>query len=276
MNSSEKRLIKLLKRYKDKKDPWGLNIKTFEKAIKICLPLYEKYFKVRVFGTENIKDKSYIVTSNHSGQIPIDAILVGIAFALDENNPRVLRAMVDRFLVKLPFLGELSSQLGAILGDRKNANYLLQSGESLLVFPEGTKGISKNTSDFYKLQPFPNGFLKIAMQNKTPILPVAVIGAEEFYPYVYNVKFLAKLLKMPSFPITPLFPFMGLLGAIPMPSPVDIYIGKAISPPKNEDDILRVKQKTEKSIKEMIESGLAKRRPFSTKISTLLIDYDKK
>lgn len=273
--SFEEKYRLLYERYEEKKDPWGLDILACKKALKTLWPLYDKYFDVELYNQHHIQDKSYIVTSNHSGQIPIDAMLVGIAFAMETDNPRILRAMVERFLAKLPFLGELSAKLGAILGDRQNANYLLEHGESLLVFPEGVRGISKGTKDFYKLQTFPSGFVKIAAQTQTPILPIAVVGAEEFYPYVYNLKPLARLLNLPALPITPLFPFFGPLGAIPFPSPVDIYVGEEIAPPKsmNFDEIQEVKNKVEDKIQEMINHGLEKRRPLKQNILNLVEQF---
>lgn len=268
----EEQYQKLHERYLGKTDPWGLNIKTCKAAMLACLPFYKKYFRVRFYGDHNIEDTPYIITSNHSGQIPIDAMLVGLALALESENPRIARAMVERFLAKLPFLGEMSAKLGAILGDRENAEYLLSRGESLLVFPEGVRGISKSTKDFYKLQSFPSGFVKIAAKTQTPILPIAVVGAEEFYPLVYNAKSLAKLMGLPSFPITPFFPMMGLLGAIPFPSPVDIYAGEPIAPPKNEsfDEINRVKLQVEKKIEQMIRDGLKTRRALTKNLTTPL------
>ena len=149
---------------------------------------YRKYFKVRVFGTENIENHPYVVTSNHSGQIPIDAMLITMAMMMEVDPPRVCRGMVERFLAGLPFLGELTAKTGSILGDRSNATFLLENGESILVFPEGVRGVSKNTTDFYKLQDFTKGFFRIALQAKRDILPVAVIGAEEFSHLFITIK----------------------------------------------------------------------------------------
>lgn len=257
-------------KYSSYHDPWGFNLDTCAKAMNLFWPLYKHYFNVRVHGVENVQDRPYMVAGNHTGQIPIDAILVTMAFALDVKPPRILRGMVERFLAGLPFLGDITAQTGSILGDRKNCQYLLEKGESILVFPEGVRGISKNTKDYYKLQPFTKGFFRIALQTKVDILPIAIIGAEEFYPYVYHLKKLASLLQIPSMPITPTFPFLGPLGLVPMPSPVDIYIGKPIpipeglSPEAWEKDINEHIFKIETQIKELIENGLKNRRNIKT------------
>jgi 1-acyl-sn-glycerol-3-phosphate acyltransferase len=253
-------------RYSNTKDPWGFNLEACEVALKMFWPLYKNYFRVKVHGIENVQDQPYMVVSNHSGQIAIDGVLVTMAFALEVQPPRILRGMVERFLSGMPFLGDLVAQTGSILGDRKNCQYLLEKGESILVFPEGVRGVSKSTPDFYKLQSFTKGFYRIALQTKTPILPICVIGAEEFYPYVLQLKKIAKLLNLPAMPLTPTFPLFGPLGILPMPSPVDIYIGKPIpipenlSPEANEKELNEYIYQIEEQIKGMIKEGLKNRR----------------
>lgn len=250
----------LRERYKDYKDPWGFNLELCEAAFRKLLPLYRSYFKVRVFGAENVKDHSYIVASNHTGQIPIDGMLITMAFLIDVAPPRVLRAMIERFMAQLPFLGDFAAQSGSILGDRANCGYLIDHGESILVFPEGVRGISKNTPDFYKLRHFSEGFYRIALQKKTPILPVCVIGAEEMFPFVFHSKRLAKVLKVPAIPLT--------TNLVPLPSPIDIYIGQEITIPEHleaeasDKDIKENVFHIENTIKRMIIHGLKNRRPF--------------
>ena len=252
--------VELREKYKDYKDPWGLNLDLCEKTLKRLVPFYRSYFKVRVFGAENVKDHSYIVASNHTGQLPIDAMLITIAFLMDVSPPRILRAMVERFMAQLPFIGDFAAQTGSILGDRTNCAYLIEHGESILVFPEGVRGISKNTPDYYKLRNFSEGFYRIALQKRTPVLPVCVIGAEEMYPFVFHSKKLANLLKVPALPITANF--------LPLPSPIDIYIGKEIPIPEgleHEASDKEVKENVfhiENSIKRMLIHGLKHRRPF--------------
>lgn len=250
----------LREKYKDYKDPWGFNLELCEKTLRKLVPLYRSYFKVRVFGAENVQDHSYIVTSNHTGQIPLDGMLITIAFLLEVSPPRVLRAMVERFMAQLPFVGDFTAQTGSILGDRANCSFLIDHGESILVFPEGVRGISKNTPDYYKLRNFSEGFYRIALQKKTPILPVCVIGAEEMFPFVFHSKRLAKILKVPAIPLTANF--------FPLPSPIDIYIGKEIPIPAHleaeasDKDIKENVYHIENSIKRMLITGLKNRRPF--------------
>lgn len=250
----------LRERYKDYKDPWGFNLELIEKTLRKLIPVYRSYFRVRVFGAENVENKPYIVVSNHTGQIPLDAMLITIALLLDVSPPRVLRAMIERFMAQLPFIGDLTAQTGSILGDRANCEFLIDNGESILVFPEGVSGVSKNTPDYYKLQKFSQGFYKIALQKKTPILPICVIGAEEMFPFVFHSKKIARIFKVPALPLT--------ANLLPLPSPIDIYIGPAIpipeslTPEATDKEINENVYHIENTIKRMIITGLKNRRPF--------------
>jgi 1-acyl-sn-glycerol-3-phosphate acyltransferase len=243
-------------------DPWGLNLEHAKRTLTTFYPLYRDYFKVRVFGSEHVEDRPYIVTSNHSGQIAIDGMLISTAFATDIKPPRILRAMVERFFVSLPFIGTFAAEGGAVLGDRQNCLNLLKQNQSVLVFPEGVRGIAKDTKDFYKLQPFTRGFFRISLASQTPILPVVVIGAEEFFPYVFHPMKVARLLGLPALPLS--------FNYLPLPSPVDIYILppypmpeglSAESPDKQIDEHIF---NLEKLMAAQIKIGLDNRRPFIT------------
>ena len=255
-------------KYSTNPDPWGLKIENTRRSLKIAGGLYKNYFKTRVFGSNNIKDENYIIVSNHSGQIPFDGMILSCAFLLDIENPRVLRTMVERFVTTIPFFSSFVSESGGVLGDRANCLELLRRKESVLVFPEGAKGIAKGTKEFYKLQNFTRGFYKLALKENTKILPVCVVGAEEFYPLVHNFKSIANLLKIPAFPMTPFFPFAGVAGALPLPSPVDVHIGKPIEiNPElkktfNDSDIDLEVENIKSTIDRLLKNGLKQRRPF--------------
>lgn len=245
-------------RYENDRDPWGLEPDRAIKDLKVIWPFYKYYFDVQVHGKENIEDRPYMVVSNHTGQIPIDGLLICTAFAVEMEKPRILRPLVERFLNSLPFLGRWSNEGGAVLGDRVNCLNLLKRGESILVFPEGVKGIAKNTKDHYHLQRFTKGFLRMALATKVEILPIAVVGAEEFYPFVVHLNSVAKFLGLPALPIS--------LNLFPLPSPVDIYIGKPYVLPENlsaealDDELEPHIVALEKQIQELTEMGLSKKR----------------
>jgi 1-acyl-sn-glycerol-3-phosphate acyltransferase len=240
-------------------DPWGVNLEKMKQYFQFVWPMYKHYFKVQLHGQENIQEENFLVVSNHSGQIAIDGMLITTAFATELKPPRLLRAMVERFFIKLPFVNKWAQEGGAVLGDRQNCLNLLEKGNSILVFPEGVPGVAKSTKDFYHLQHFTNGFIRMALKAKVNILPVAVVGAEEYFPYVYQAKHLAKFFKVPALPLS--------MNYVPLPSPTDIYIGKPIILPSDisedatDEVIAPLVEKVKNEIQEMINQGLEKRRP---------------
>ncbi len=252
----------LQKRYPTLEDPWGLNLKRARKSLERVWPLYRHYFRVRAFGIENVADQPFIVVANHSGQIALDGMLICTLFSSEVEPPRILRPMVERFFTGIPFIGTWAAEGGAVLGDRQNCINLLEREESVLVFPEGVRGIAKDTSDFYQLKHFGRGFFRIALSTGTPILPVAVIGAEEFYPLVWHPMKLAKTLGLPALPLVP--------NLIPLPSPVDIHIGqpyeipKDLSPDAPDQELDPHIEKIQQQIQDMVDAGLKERRPFVT------------
>lgn len=253
-------------RYSKGSDPWGLDPSRAINDIKILWPFYKYYFDVQIHGKDKIGDNPYMVVSNHTGQIPIDGLLICTAFATELENPKFLRPLVERFLTSLPFLGRWSSESGAVLGDRVNCLNLLKRGESILVFPEGVRGIAKDSKDHYKLQRFSKGFLRMALSSKVAILPIAVVGAEDFFPYVFHLKKVAKFLSIPALPVS--------LNLFPLPSPVDIYVGEPYMLPNElsaealdeelEPHIIAL----EKQIQELTQQGLQNKRSIAKRFKS--------
>lgn len=182
--------------------------------------LYRHWFRTEVFGVENLPlDGPGLVVANHAGTIAVDAVV--LAAVLHDHHParRHLRLLGADLVFRLPVVSELARKSGGTLACAPDAERLLRGGELVGVFPEGFKGVGKRYRDRYKLQRFGRGgFVSAALRTGTPIVPVAIVGAEEIYPMLADIEPLARLLKLPYFPVTPTFPWLGPLGAIPLPS----------------------------------------------------------
>jgi 1-acyl-sn-glycerol-3-phosphate acyltransferase len=196
----------------------------------LARPLYQRWFRVEVRGIQNIPDTGgALVVANHSGAIAIDSLMTSIAVHDEHPRHRFLRSLGADLVFGVPFLGELARKGGATLASNSDAERLLGRGELVGVWPEGFKGIGKPFSERYKLQRFGRGgFVSAALRTGTPIIPCSIIGAEEIYPMIGNAKTLARLTGLPYAPITPFFPLLGLLGAVPLPSKWIIEFGEPI------------------------------------------------
>jgi 1-acyl-sn-glycerol-3-phosphate acyltransferase len=192
--------------------------------------LYEKWFRVEVSGAANLPlSGGALVVCNHSGTLPLDAVMTAVA--VHDNHPRRrhLRMLGADLVFQTPLLGALARKSGQTLACHPDAERLLNAGELVGVWPEGFKGIGKPFRDRYKLQRFGRGgFVSAALRTGVPIIPCAIVGAEEIYPKIADLRPLARLLGLPYFPITPLFPLLGPLGAIPLPSKWHIEFGEPI------------------------------------------------
>lgn len=192
--------------------------------------LYEKWFRVEVTGAANLPASGgALVVCNHSGTLPLDAVMTAIAVHDNHPTQRHLRMLGADLVFQTPLLGALARKSGQTLACNPDAERLLNAGELVGVWPEGFKGIGKPFRDRYKLQRFGRGgFVSAALRTGVPIIPCSIVGAEEIYPKIADLRPLARLLGLPYFPITPLFPLLGPLGAIPLPSKWHIEFGEPI------------------------------------------------
>lgn len=243
-------------------DPFGLDPQWTKYALASVAFLHRHYFRTEVSGAENVPPGRVLLVSNHSGQIPIDGALIGASLFMDVEPPRFMRAMVEKWTQTLPFVSLLFSRVGQVVGVPENAKLLLENEEALLVFPEGARGISKPFEQRYRLVEFGLGFMRLAIETGTPIVPVSVIGGEEQYISVGNFDSLAKMLRMPSFPILPqlLLPF----GALPLPTRYRITFGEPMTfggDPDDDDAIIEDKVFVVKAtIQSMLNRGLKARK----------------
>ncbi len=243
-------------------DEFGLDPQWAKYALASVGFLHRHYFRTEVFGAENVPKGRVLLVANHSGQIPIDAALVGALMFMDVEPPRFMRAMVDKWTQTLPFVSLLFSRVGQVVGVPENAKRLLEKGEALLVFPEGARGISKPFDQRYRLVDFGLGFMRLAIETNTPIVPVAIIGGEEQYISLGNFDSIAKLLSMPSLPILPqlLLPF----GALPLPTRYRIHLGEPMyfggDPDDDEANIEEKVFVAKSAIESMLARGLKARK----------------
>jgi 1-acyl-sn-glycerol-3-phosphate acyltransferase len=242
-------------------DEFGFDAQISEVMTGAIEPLAEKWFRLEVRGIENIPaEGGALLVANHSGTIPIDAIVT--SYAVHKYSGRNLRPLGADLVFALPFVGQIARKAGATLACTADAERLLTTGELAGVWPEGFKGIGKPYAERYKLQRFGRGgFVSSAMRAGVPIVPVSIVGAEEIYPLVGNVPSLARLLGLPYLPITPFFPLLGPLGLIPLPSKWIIEFGEPVRTdayePEAADDPMLLFNVTDQ-VRETIQQTLYK------------------
>ncbi|MEU4824077.1 lysophospholipid acyltransferase family protein [Actinomadura sp. NPDC023710] len=190
--------------------------------------LYEHWFRVELDGLDNIPEGGALLVANHSGTIPLDALMLSVA--LHDHADRQVRLLGADLVYQIPVLGHLSRKAGHTLACKADAARLLGKGELVGVFPEGFKGVGKPFSERYKLQRFGRGgFVGTALRAGVPIVPCAIVGAEEIYPKIAELRPLARLLGLPYFPVTPTFPLLGPAGLVPLPSKWVIRFGEPMT-----------------------------------------------
>jgi 1-acyl-sn-glycerol-3-phosphate acyltransferase len=192
--------------------------------------LYQNWFRVRMRGLENVPDTgAALVVANHAGVLPIDVVMVQVGVHYEHPRHRNLRLLGADLVYEVPLLAQLARRSGHTEASPEQAHKLLTSGQLVGVCPEGFKGTGKPFSQRYQLRRFGRGgFAVSAIRAGVPIIPCAIVGAEEIYPMIGNARWLAQLLGLPYFPITPLFPWFGLLGMIPLPSDWIIAFGEPV------------------------------------------------
>lgn len=243
------------------KDPFGWDANVARHALAIAAIAHRKYFRTEVHGIDQVPNGRCLFVANHSGQLPIDGGIISTSLVFDREPPVFARCLVEKWMAELPYVSTFLPKAGQVIGTPENARRLLEQGQSLIVFPEGARGVGKPFKDRYRLVDFGLGFLRIALETDTPIVPVAVLGAEEQYPAIANIEPLAALFGMPSFPIIPQF-FVGLLA--PLPTKYRLYFGAPFhfkgDPDARDSLIERKVWLVRETIQTMVKRGLAERR----------------
>jgi 1-acyl-sn-glycerol-3-phosphate acyltransferase len=232
--------------------------------------LYSKWFRVEASGLDNIPEGGRaLIVANHSGTLPYDGAMLMYAVRKETGARREVRPLVEDFVFHFPYLGTFMNRIGGVRACQENAERLLEQDQLVAVFPEGIKGIGKLYKERYRLQRFGRGgFIKLALRTRAPIIPCAIVGAEEIHPMVAKVTWLAKSLGVPYMPVTPTFPFLGPLGMVPLPTkwylrfgaPLDY--GMQYGPEAGDDRILvnKLAETVRSTIQEMIDDLLTQRK----------------
>lgn len=249
-------------------DQFGMEKESAILAYAFLRYMYKFYFRTESKGHENIPPAGpVLLISNHSGTLPIDAAMTAVDVAMHMEKPRPLRCVVDHFAGFLPFINVWFYRAGQVIGHRRNFQDLLEAGELVGVWPEGTRGLGKPFSQRYNLVKFGVGFVEAAITYRVPIIPTALIGAEEQMPMMGNLKKVARFLGFPYMPITPLFPWFGPLGLVPLPTKYHIQYGEPIRyyleyGPETVDDPETIRMLADKvriTVQDMINKGLKER-----------------
>jgi len=250
-------------------DEFGFDEGFTDRLLPIFEFLFTTYWRCDLHGVENVPAQGRgLIVANHSGVIPWDATMLFTGIRRHHPQRRHLRCLMLDLFATLPFVGTLFTRLGQIRACPENGQQLLERDHLVGVFPEGLKGIGKLFSERYRLQRFGRGgYVRLAMRARAPIVPTAVVGGEEIYPLFFRADWLARLFNFPYFPITLTFPWLGLLGVIPLPSKWVILIGSPIdvseySPGDADDDLVvnDLSDRIKEQIQDMLFTGLKERR----------------
>jgi 1-acyl-sn-glycerol-3-phosphate acyltransferase len=229
--------------------------------------LYTKYFRVRMLGIENVPAQgAALLVANHSGGVPYDGAMLIHGIFRQHPSHRRLRTLVANFAFRSPWMSQVMARIGGVRAASTFARDLLKAGELVGVFPEGLRGVGKLYRERYRLERFGRGgFARLAAETGVPIIPVAIVGAEEIHPVLAKITTLAQPLGLPYIPITPTFPLLGPLGLLPVPTKWTIQIGEPIRVPQNTDpveanDIAETAERVRTRIDALITDILAHRR----------------
>lgn len=227
--------------YEGKSDEFGFDPKTVELWQPFFQFFYQEYFQVQTIGLENIPNKGRaVLAGNHSGVLPVDAFMTSTAVLLHHEAPRRIRYLAHDFLLSNKISGGLMRGFGAVPATYQIAEKLLNDEELVFFYPEGTRGTGKPFSMRYRVCDFDPGFVKAAIATGSPIIPVVTVGGDEIYPFLADLKPIAKLLGTPYWPLTPTFPLFPYISAwIPLPIKFLMKFGNPIYldyPPDRAND----------------------------------------
>ncbi|MDZ4837243.1 MAG: lysophospholipid acyltransferase family protein [Candidatus Melainabacteria bacterium] len=268
----EKRNPKYCERYAADGDQFGYNLKTYARWEPLFRFLFEDYFKVDIRGIENIPGEGRgILVGNHSGLLPLDGAMLSIAMCNYHDSPRRIRYLVTDWFFSVPGINTWIRETGQVRASLSNAQELLRTEELVGIYPEGIRGVGKPFRDRYRVLDFHPGFVQLALETQTPIIPISTVGGDEIFPNFVNLRDVARIVGMPFFPITLSFPWLPFpLGFIPLPVRWMINIHKPIelnypkSKAKDRKFVLGIARDIQHSIQDDLNDMLRRRKSVFT------------
>ena len=251
-------------------DPFGFDREAAVYAMLLAAALYRYWFRVETHGIEHLPSSGpVLIVGNHAGNFGWDAAMVATSCLLEAEPPRLARGLAEYYLTQMPFMADLMTRTGSVVGTPENCRQLFERGECVMVFPEGARGAVKPYSMAYQLQHFGLGFMRMAIEHRVPILPVGIVGAEESNPALANSKTLSRIFGTPGFPIPATLPIFGLASFfVPLPAKFHLTYGDLmhfegeadVDDAELEPNVATVKREVER----LVGEGLARRKGWFT------------
>ncbi|MBW2316362.1 MAG: acyltransferase family protein [Deltaproteobacteria bacterium] len=245
-------------------DPFGYDPSYTTSLMLPILFFYRQWFRVETNGLENVPKGRVLLIGNHAGNtFAWDGAMLAASLFLEGAPPRVVRGMAEYYLPQIPFFNVLMHRMGSVVGTPANCVELLEQDEAVMVFPEGQRGFIKPYTKAYELQRFGLGFLRLALETDTPIVPVGIVGSEEASPGIARLDSLGSWVGAPALPITLTMPWLGAAGMIPLPTKFHIRFGTPlhfVGDPNDEDTTIeRHVDVVKDRIRGLVREGLAAR-----------------
>ncbi len=245
-------------------DPFGLDPAYSRNLMLMMALMYRYWLRVDVDGIERVPEGRVLLIGNHAGNtFAYDGAMLAASLFFDHEPPRLVRGMGEFYLPRIPFFNIFMQRFGSVVGTPRNCVQLLERDEAIMVFPEGERGFLKPYRKRYQLQRFGLGFLRLALETRTPIVPVGIVGAEEQSPGIARVEWLGKLIGAPALPLTATFPLLGPLAIVPLPVKFRLHFGEPLlfeGDPHDEDSAVEKQVEVVKdAIRELVQEGLEER-----------------
>lgn len=250
-------------------DPFGMRPAAVEPYLLAAALVYRHWLRVETHDIDRVPSGRVLLIGNHAGNtFAWDGAMLGMAMFLEAHPPRIVRGMAEYYLPTIPWFNVMMHRSGSVVGTPGNCTQLLEQGEAIMVFPEGERGFVKPWPKRYRLQRFGLGFMRLALETQTPIVPVGIVGGEEQSPCLANLPWLGRLFGSPAFPVTLTFPWLGLAGFVPLPVKFHLRFGEPIlfEGDSDEDDA-HVEKKVEvvkKEISALVHESLDRRKSWFT------------